>query len=293
MKGEKFYKPILITLGLAITIIAIFYFNDYKSAFTIKQEKLKEGLTGIDGNTIYLESPVENNGYIDQMIDDSEDIETNAQTLLNNYGSSLGSTDTQNLTNIVSNQQNIQSGLTTVKSDYQTAIDGLQSEVDTVLSVRSDTLNEKEDEHNSLVNERQNKRRLVKNNKYYEERYSALSGILLRLCIIIAIFTGLIWLNNRSYLGTTAPSIIFPVLIAFSIFYILYLYVDVQSRNSSDYAKIDFVFNPDDPNNSDNFTTIEEVSNEFNRIKKYNKEYSDEDGKFSKIEPYVKPPVNL
>ena len=71
----------------------------------------------------------------------------------------------------------------------------------------------------------------------------------------------------------------------------MYLYVDVQSRNSSDYDKIDFVFNPDKPN--DNFTTIEEVSNEFNRIKKYNKEYSDEDGKFSKIEPYVKPPVNL
>jgi len=291
MKGEKYYKPILITLGLAITVITIFYFNDYKSPFTIKREKLQEGLTGVDGNTIYLESPIENNGYIDQMIDDSEDIETNAQTLLNNYASSLGSSDTQNLTNIVSNQQNIQSSLNTVKSDYQTAVDGLQDEVNAVVSIRSDTLNQKQNEYDSLVNERQNKRRLVKNNKYYEERYSALSSILLRLCLIIIVFTGLIWLNNRGYLGTTAPSIIFPVLIAFSIFYIMYLYVDVQSRNSSDYSKIDFVFNPEKPN--DNFTTIEEVSNEFNRIKKYNKEYSDENGKFSKIEPYVKPPVNL
>jgi len=227
------------------------------------------------------------------MIDDSENIETNAQTLLNNYASSLGSSDTQNLSNIVSNQQNIQSGLSTIKSDYETAIDGLQDEVNAVVSIRSDTLDQKQNEHDSLVNERQNKRRLVKNNKYYEERYAALSSILLRLSIIIVIFTGLIWLNNRSYLGTTAPSIIFPVLIAFSIFYIMYLYVDVQSRNSSDYDKIDFVFNADDPNDPDNFTTIEKVSNEFNRIKKYNKEYSDENGKFSKIEPYVKPPVNL
>ena len=46
-----------------------------------------------------------------------------------------------------SNQQNIQSGLSTIKTDYETAIDGLQDEVNAVVSIRSDTLDQKQNEH--------------------------------------------------------------------------------------------------------------------------------------------------
>ena len=150
-------------------------------------------------------------------------------------------------------------------------------------------MKKKKDQYNTLVNERQNKRRIVKNNKYYENRYSALSSILFRLTLIILLFTGLIWLNNRGYLGESIPSILFPVLLAVSLFYILKLYVDVQSRNATDYDKYDFYFNPNDPK-SEGFSVLRDISGEFNRIKKFNKDYDNKNGKYSKIAPYVTPP---
>jgi hypothetical protein len=282
MKNDRFYRPLLITLGTAVALIAVFYFNEEI------QIPIEEGLTGLDGSTVYLETPIEPNGYIDQMTDDSVNIQSDAENLLSTYSATLSTTDQTNLTNIVQNQQNIQSGLSSVKTDYQTVLTGLQSEVSSLVTLRTDAIEEKEDQYNSLVNERQNKRRLVKNNKYYEERYMALSSIMIRVALIILLFTGLIWLNNRGYLGETLPSILFPVLIAFSIFYILKLYVDIQSRNATDFDKYDFQFNPETPD-GDNFTTIKEVSGDFNRVKKYNKEFDDEEGKYSKIETYVRP----
>lgn len=285
MKNEKFYKPLLITLGTAVALIVVFYINENKKI------PVKEGLTGVDGSTVYLETPVETNGYIDQMTDDSANIESDAQNLLNTYSGSLSSTDQTNLTNIVQNQQNIQSGLSSVKTDYQTVLSGLQNEVSALVTLRTDAIEEKEDQYDTLVNERQNKRRLVKNNKYYENRYMALSAVMVRLSLIVLLFTGLIWLSNRGYLGESAPPILFPVLIALSLFYILKLYVDIQSRNATDFDKYDFQFNSENPD-GDNFTTIKEVSSDFNRVKKFNKEYDDEEGKYSKIDTYVRPKNN-
>jgi hypothetical protein len=285
MKNEKFYKPLLITLGTAVALIVVFYFNEDNKI------QVKEGLTGVDGSTVYLETPVETNGYIDQMTDDSSNIESDAQNLLNTYSGSLSSTDQTNLTNIVQNQQNIQSGLSSVKTDYQTVLSGLQNEVSALVTLRTDAIEEKEDQYDTLVNERQNKRRLVKNNKYYENRYMALSAVMVRLSLIVLLFTGLIWLSNRGYLGESAPPILFPVLISLSLFYILKLYVDIQSRNATDFDKYDFQFNSEN-SNGDNFTTIKEVSSDFNRVKKFNKEYDDEEGKYSKLDTYVRPKNN-
>jgi hypothetical protein len=282
MKNEKFYKPLLITLGTAVALITVFYFNEDNKI------KVKEGLTAVDGSTVYLETPIEQNGYIDQMVDDSTNIESNAQNLLNTYSSSLSNTDQTNLTNIVQNQQNIQSGLSSIKTDYQTVLTGLQSEVNSLVTLRTDAIEEKEDQYNSLVNERQNKRRLVKNNKYYENKYMALSALMLRVSLIILLFSGLIWLSNRGYLGESAPAILFPLLFALSLFYLLTLYVDIQSRNATDFDKYNFQFNPERPD-GDNFTTIKEVSSDFNRVKKFNKEYDDDEGKYSKIDAYVRP----
>jgi hypothetical protein len=283
MKNEKFYKPLIITLGVALSLIVVFYINEETVKIT------KEGMTGVDGSTVYLETPIEPNGYIDQMVDDSSDIETNAQNILNTYSGSLSSTDTSNLTNIIQNQQTIQTGLSSVKTDYETVLSGLQGEVNALVSLRTDAIEEKQDQYDTLVNDRQNKRRLVKNNKYYENRYMALSSVMVRITLIILVFTCLMWLNNRGYLGDGIASILFPVLIALSLFYILKLYVDIQSRNSSDFDKYDFQFNAEKPSENENFTTINETSGEFNRVTKYNKEFDDEEGKHSKIEPFVRP----
>jgi hypothetical protein len=283
MKNEKFYKPLIITLGIALSLIVVFYVNEEKQIST------KEGLTGVDGSTIYLETPIEPNGYIDQMVDDSSNIELDAQNLLNTYSGSLSSTDTTNLTNIIQNQQNIKTGLSTVKTDYTTVLSSLENETNALVSLRTDAIEEKRDQYDTLVNERQNKRRLVKNNKYYENRYIALSNVMFRSTLIILVFIGLIWLNNRGYLGEGFAPILFPVLIALSLFYILKLYVDIQSRNSNDFDKYNFEFNAENPNENENFTTINETSGEFNRVKKYNKEFDDEEGKYSKIEPFVRP----
>lgn len=284
MKNGKFYTPILITLSLALMLIIVFYMND--------DQKLKEGLTAVDGTNIYLETPIETNGYIDQMKQDSQVIETDATTILNTAGvdTVLSGTEITNLQNAVANQQNIQGSLDTLKVDYKTAVDGLSDEVNALVSLRTNAIQEKERELETLENDRQNKRKIVKNNKYFEKRYMAMSNLFIRLAIIIILFTLLIWINNRGYLGETAPSIIFPVFIAFSIFYIIYLYVDIQSRNASDYDKIDFVFNPNDANpGEESFTTVNEVSGEFNRVDKYNKEYEKEDGKYSLIQPFIRP----
>ena len=283
MKNERFYKPLIITLGVTVSLIVVFYVNDE----TVKIAQ--EGMSGVDGSTVYLETPIEPNGYIDQMVDDSTNIETDAQNLLNTYSGSLSSTDTSNLTNIIQNQQTIQTGLSSVKTDYETVLSGLQGEVNALVSLRTDAIEEKQDQYDTLVNERQNKRRLVKNNKYYENRYMALSSVMFRLSLIILVFTGLMWLNNRGYLGEGIAPILFPVLIALSLFYILKLYVDIQSRSSTDFDKYNFPLNVEKPSENENFTTINETSGEFNRIKKYNKEFDDEEGKYSKIEPFVRP----
>ena len=156
MKNEKFYKPLIITLGIALSLIVVFYVNEEKQIST------KEGLTGVDGSTIYLETPIEPNGYIDQMVDDSSNIELDAQNLLNTYSGSLSSTDTTNLTNIIQNQQNIKTGLSTVKTDYTTVLSSLENETNALVSLRTDAIEEKRDQYDTLVNERQNKRRLVK-----------------------------------------------------------------------------------------------------------------------------------
>ena len=229
------YRPLFITLGTALVLIVVFYCNDEKNKST------QEGMTAVDGSNIYLETPIETDGYIDQMIDDSSNVETNAQTLLNTYSGSLSSTDQTNLTNIIQNQQNVQTGLSSVKTDYQTVLTQLQGEVNALVSLRTDAIEEKEDEYKTLVNEKQNKRRLVKNNKYYENRFMALSGVMFKITLILVGFTGLIFINNRGYLGESAPSIIFPVLIALSLFYIFKLYIDIQSRSSSDFDKYDFI----------------------------------------------------
>ena len=289
LKNLKYYKPILITLGLSVTLILIFYMND--------DERInkKEGLTAVDGSTISVETPIEDGGHIDQMLDESETIKTYAQGILDIPGieTALAEEYRNDLSDIVEQQETTQASLTTLKSDYETVVDGLEDEVEAVRELRDSTLLDVTNEYNSLVDERQNKTRLVKNNKYYEKRYAALSRIMIRLTIIIAIFTLLIWANNRGYLGESIPAILFPVLIAFSIFYILYLYVDIQARNNSDYDKIDFNFNPNSPDNpvgdnTDSFATIKESSKEFNRIKTFNKEFQKESGKYSVIQPFIR-----
>ena len=92
----------------------------------------------------------------------------------------------------------------------KTVVDGLEDEVEAVRELRDSTLLDVTNEYNSLVDERQNKTRLVKNNKYYEKRYAALSRIMIRLTIIIAIFTLLIWANNRGLLRRKYSSNFIP-----------------------------------------------------------------------------------
>ena len=289
IKNLNYYKPVLITLGLSVNLILLFYMND--------DERIskKEGLTSVDGSTITVETPIEDGGHIDQMIDDSQTIQTYAQGILDIPGieTALAEEYRTELSGIVDEQETTQANLTTLKADYETAIVGLEDEVEAVRDLRDATLVDVNNEYNTLVDERQNKTRLVKNNKYYEKRYAALSGIMLRITIIISIFTLLIWANNKGYLGESIPAILFPVLIAFALFYILYLYVDVQARNSSDYDKIDFNFNPDSPDNpvgdnTDSFATIKEASKEFNRVKTFNKELEKESGKYSVIQPFMR-----
>ena len=137
MKNEKFYKPLLYTLGVTVTIVIVLYYNDNRKHIN------KEGLTDMGGNTIYLETPIEPNGYIDQMVDDSKDVEASAQNLLTTHSSTLSSTEQTNLSNIVTNQQNIQTGLTTIKTDYNTVLTSLQNEVNSLVTIRTDALEEK------------------------------------------------------------------------------------------------------------------------------------------------------
>ena len=293
MKNLKYYMPILITLAISTLLIV---------SFRMYETSIKEGMTDTEGNTINLETPIASNGYIDQMVDDSAMIQNDAQNILDmtDIDQVLNSSQLANLQNAVTNQQNIQSGLANIKNDYNTVLDGLQNEVDALVSIRTNSIQEKRQEFESLKTDRQNKKRIAMNNKYYEKRYMALSSIMIRVSIIIIVFTGLIWLNNRGYLGETAPVIIFPVLVAFSMFYILSLYVDMQQRSSTDFDKYNFVFNPNEPptTGSESFTTFENsaeafgdikvIDGEFNRVKKYNKEYGKEDGKFATIKPFVK-----
>ena len=91
---------------------------------------------------------------------------------------------------------------------------------------------------NSLKDQGLNKRRLIKNNEYFLNRYRAINDIIRYLILFIILVTVMQYLNIKGMFGEEFGGIIVAVFIACYLFFLWYKYTDVVKRNPLDYDEI-------------------------------------------------------
>ena len=91
---------------------------------------------------------------------------------------------------------------------------------------------------NSLKDQGLNKRRLIKNNEYFLNRYRAINDIIRYLILFIILVTVMQYLNIKGMFGQEFGGIIVAVFIACYLFFLWYKYIDVVKRNPLDYDEI-------------------------------------------------------
>tara|TARA_Y100000389_G_C17461592_1_gene522159 strand:+ start:2587 stop:3381 length:795 start_codon:yes stop_codon:yes gene_type:complete len=91
---------------------------------------------------------------------------------------------------------------------------------------------------NSLKDQGLNKRRLIKNNEYFLNRYRAINDIIRYLILFIILVTVMQYLNIKGMFGEEFGGIIVAVFIACYLFFLWYKYIDVVKRNPLDYDEI-------------------------------------------------------
>ena len=106
----------------------------------------------------------------------------------------------------------------------------------------------------SLKEQGTNKRRLIKNNEYFLNRYRAINEIIRYLILFIVILTFVQYLYIKGYFSESFGSIFVPLLIGVSLFFLYYKYINIMRRNPLDYDEIDWNDVPVKGKKSEEFT---------------------------------------
>ena len=117
-------------------------------------------------------------------------------------------------------------------------IQELQLQVDTLGDMEKLNVNAIEESTKSLKEQGLNKRRLIKNNEYFLNRYRAINDIIRYLILFIILVTVMQYLNIKGMFGQEFGGIIVAVFIACYLFFLWYKYIDVVKRNPLDYDEI-------------------------------------------------------
>ena len=168
---------------------------------------------------------------------------------------------------IIAENQNFQNYMDTLKNDklsqQQTSLIALRQDLANIYSLvmdyasnqdediqkqkqRIDILSQMEelnqetikDTTASLKEQGTNKRRLIKNNEYFLNRYRAINEIIRYLILFIVIITFVQYLYIKGYFSESFGSIFVPLLIGVALFFLYYKYINIMRRNPLDYDEI-------------------------------------------------------
>ena len=106
----------------------------------------------------------------------------------------------------------------------------------------------------SLKEQGTNKRRLIKNNEYFLNRYRAINEIIRYLILFIVILTFVQYLYIKGYFSESFGSIFVPLSIGVALFFLYYKYINIMRRNPLDYDEIDWNDVPVKGKKSEEFT---------------------------------------
>ena len=119
-----------------------------------------------------------------------------------------------------------------------TEIKTLKDKIDTLSNMEKLNTEAIVESTNSLKDQGLNKRRLIKNNEYFLNRYRAINDIIRYLILFIILVTVMQYLNIKGMFGQEFGGIIVAVFIACYLFFLWYKYIDVVKRNPLDYDEI-------------------------------------------------------
>jgi hypothetical protein len=120
----------------------------------------------------------------------------------------------------------------------ESRIQKLQAQIDTLSNMEKLNTDAIVESTNSLKDQGLNKRRLIKNNEYFLNRYRAINDIIRYLILFIILVTVMQYLNIKGMFGEEFGGIIVAVFIACYLFFLWYKYIDVVKRNPLDYDEI-------------------------------------------------------
>lgn len=123
------------------------------------------------------------------------------------------------------------------------------SEIETV---NNDILNNNTD---SIKQQITNRKRLIRNNQYFAQRYQAMNDIIRYIIIIIVIMTFLLYLNARGFFSEGLSGIIIPTVSSLFIFFIFYQYMNIVRRNPLNFDEIQWDTSSE-PKKNENFNNI-------------------------------------
>lgn len=120
----------------------------------------------------------------------------------------------------------------------ESRIQELEAQIDTLGNMERLNTDAIVESTNSLKDQGLNKRRLIKNNEYFLNRYRAINDIIRYLILFIILVTVMQYLNIKGMFGQEFGGIIVAVFIACYLFFLWYKYIDVVKRNPLDYDEI-------------------------------------------------------
>lgn len=120
----------------------------------------------------------------------------------------------------------------------ETKIQELQDKIDILGNMEELNTDAIVESTNSLKDQGLNKRRLIKNNEYFLNRYRAINDIIRYLILFIILVTVMQYLNIKGMFGQEFGGIIVAVFIACYLFFLWYKYIDIVKRNPLDYDEI-------------------------------------------------------
>ena len=119
-------------------------------------------------------------------------------------------------------------------------------------TVNNDILNNNTD---SIKQQITNRKRLIRNNQYFAQRYQAMNDIIRYIIIIIVIMTFLLYLNARGFFSEGLSGIIIPTVSSLFIFFIFYQYMNIVRRNPLNFDEIQWDTSSE-PKKNENFNNI-------------------------------------
>jgi hypothetical protein len=166
------------------------------------------------------------------------DFITAADSNISTEGAKLTKEHQENLIKLRGTLATIYNLVDVYSAAKESEIQTLQEKIETLSNMEILNTEAIVESTNSLKDQGLNKRRLIKNNEYFLNRYRAINDIIRYLILFIILVTVMQYLNIKGIFGEEFGGIIVAVFIACYLFFLWYKYIDVVKRNPLDYDEI-------------------------------------------------------